>query len=137
MTSKQAHAPRLTIDRLVVQRETWNIMPEELSFATAKSEAERFIEGRRWARRHDLPRWAFVKVPGETKPFYLDWDSPIYVEMFTKMVRRAVRSVDPQPVSISEMLPQIDQLWLPDAQGRRYTSELRLVAVDTSPEPAR
>ena len=28
------------------------------------------------------------------------------------------------------MLPGPDQLWLADAEGRRYTSELRLVAVD-------
>jgi hypothetical protein len=28
------------------------------------------------------------------------------------------------------MMPRPDQLWLPDAHGRRYTSELRLVALD-------
>jgi hypothetical protein len=28
------------------------------------------------------------------------------------------------------MLPDPDHAWLPDAEGRRYTSELRLVAVD-------
>jgi len=28
------------------------------------------------------------------------------------------------------MLPAPDQTWLPDAEGNRYTSELRMVAVD-------
>ena len=129
---KRPYTPRLQIDRLVVRRETWNVAPAALPFVNAKSEAERFIEGRRWARQQGLPRWVFVKVPGETKPFYLDWDSPIYVEIFGKMIRQIEdASADLPLVSISEMLPQIDQLWLPDAQGERYTSELRLVAVDT------
>jgi hypothetical protein len=28
------------------------------------------------------------------------------------------------------MIPRLDQTWLPDAEGRRYTSEFRIVAVD-------
>ena len=31
------------------------------------------------------------------------------------------------------MLPAPDQLWLTDPDGRRYTCELRVVAVDTRP----
>jgi hypothetical protein len=33
-------------------------------------------------------------------------------------------------VKITEMLPTPDLTWLPDAQGKLYTSELRIVAVD-------
>jgi hypothetical protein len=33
-------------------------------------------------------------------------------------------------VRFSEMLPGPEHLWLTDAQGNRYTSELRLTAVD-------
>jgi hypothetical protein len=36
-------------------------------------------------------------------------------------------------VRITEMLPRLDQLWLADAQDRRYTSELRIVALDPLP----
>ncbi|GFJ87489.1 hypothetical protein [Phytohabitans rumicis] len=68
--------------------------------------------------------------PGEPKPLYLDLDSPILVGLFATTVRRpggaAVRA------TISEMLPAPDQLWLRDAEGRRYTSELRLAAVEAS-----
>jgi hypothetical protein len=33
-------------------------------------------------------------------------------------------------VTVTEMLPAPDQTWLTDAKGRRYTAELRMVAVD-------
>ena len=33
-------------------------------------------------------------------------------------------------VTSSEMLPGPNEVWLPDAEGRRYTSELRVVALD-------
>jgi hypothetical protein len=33
-------------------------------------------------------------------------------------------------VAFTEMLPGPDELWLADAQGRRYTSELRVVVLD-------
>jgi len=31
---------------------------------------------------------------------------------------------------VSEMLPGIDEVWLPDNEGRCYASEFRIVAVD-------
>jgi hypothetical protein len=30
------------------------------------------------------------------------------------------------------MLPDLDQLWLTDRQGRRYSSELRIIAYDNT-----
>ena len=33
-------------------------------------------------------------------------------------------------MTISEMLPTSDQLWLIDSQGERYTAELRMIARD-------
>jgi hypothetical protein len=33
-------------------------------------------------------------------------------------------------ITVSEMIPGLEQVWLPDASGGRYTSELRIVAVD-------
>jgi hypothetical protein len=35
------------------------------------------------------------------------------------------------PVTVTEMLPSPDQLWLRDAQNQTYTSELRIVARDS------
>ena len=127
-----AHTPRITIDKLVVSRERWTFAPTDLPFAHLKDAAERYIEMRRWARAHALPRLVFYKVPEEPKPCFLDLDSPSFVDLFLKLVRKATK------VHISEMLPVIDDCWLTDAEGHRYTSELRIVAVDTSwDEPTR
>jgi hypothetical protein len=33
--------------------------------------------------------------------------------------------------TVTEMLPDLDQLWLTDREGRRYSSELRIIAYDS------
>ncbi|HEV2863289.1 MAG TPA: lantibiotic dehydratase [Pyrinomonadaceae bacterium] len=126
------HTPRVTVDRLVVSRESWRFPAEELHFAHHKAEAERFVDLQRWARAHGVPRFVFVKAPIEPKPFYVDFESPILVNFFTKTVRQTVKEGGAQQaVSVTEMLPAPDQLWLPDAEGRLYTSELRIVAIES------
>lgn len=125
------HTPRIAIDRLVVSREAWRFAAETLTFAFETDEAERFLAARRWQRAHGLPRFVFVKTPDEPKPCYVDFDSPIYVSLLSKWVRLAA-GADGAPgwIGLTEMLPNLDQLWLSDAAGQRYTSELRLVALD-------
>src|SRR5688572_9561658 len=59
----RGHTPRVTIDRLVVSRESWSFSPSEIEFAVEKDEAARMRLARRWARANDLPRFVFVKVP--------------------------------------------------------------------------
>lgn len=34
------------------------------------------------------------------------------------------------PITVSEMIPHHGQHWLPDGDGKRYSCELRFVAVD-------
>jgi len=128
------HAPRVTIDRLVVLRETWQRAASEMGFAFEKDEAERFVSARRWARELGVPRFAFVRVPVELKPFYVDFASPIYVELLAKLVRRTREAgggeAGREQVTVSEMLPGPDEVWLEDAEGQKYTSELRIAALD-------
>lgn len=132
------HTPRITIDRLIVARETWRFAPAAFPFAVLKDDAERFIAARRWARSQGLPRFVFVKVPVETKPFYTDFDSPVYVNMLARMVRRqALDGVEGATITVSEMVPGLEQVWLPDAVGQYYTSELRMVALDLLELPNR
>lgn len=130
ITPRGAHTPRVTVDRLVLARETWRLPPEELSFAFAADEAERFLAARECRTRHDLPRFCFVRAAGELKPFGVDLDSIASVNLLAHAVRAADRVEPGAAVSLSEMVPGPDQLWLTDAAGRRYTSELRMVAVD-------
>jgi hypothetical protein len=125
------HTPRITIDRLVVCREAWTFAAGEIPFASEKDGTERFLLARRWARAHGLPRFVFTKVPVEVKPFYVDFNSPVYVDILAKMVRRTLEHNSANArISVSEMLPDAEHTWLPDAEGRRYTSELRVVALD-------
>jgi hypothetical protein len=131
MLGGSGHLPRVSIDRLVVCRETWRLAADSMEFARHKLEADRFLAARRWAAANGLPRWVFVKVPAEVKPFFVDFESPIYVDILAKAARRAIETgMTDSEFVVSEMLPTPDQLWLQNAQGERYTSELRIVAVD-------
>jgi hypothetical protein len=134
----RGHTPRVAIDRLVVARESWQFAPESLPFVRDKSETSRFLAARRWARTQGLPRCVFIKVPIERKPFYVDFDSPILVNMLAKTGRRMLeQGAADSLITVTEMLPTIDQSWLHDADGQRYTSELRIVAVDQTCPPQR
>jgi hypothetical protein len=73
-----------------------------------------------------MPPKLFYKSKEEVKPIYLDLDSPISIKIFATIAARCSK------MSFSEMLPLPSLTWLMDAEGRRYTSELRLVFVDKS-----
>ncbi|GAA2793535.1 hypothetical protein GCM10010441_18500 [Kitasatospora paracochleata] len=124
------HTPRVTVDRLVVARETWRLPAAAAGFATEKDEGRRFVRARRWREEHGLPRFVFVVSPTESRPFYVDFDSPVYVNILAKAMRRLAGKDPDGRLVVSEMLPTPEQTWLTDDQGRRYTSELRFVAVD-------
>lgn len=125
------HTPRVKIDRLTVSRESWLLPASGMEFAYEKSGAGRFAGARRWARAAGVPRFVFMKSPVEVKPVYVDLDSPIYVDLFAKIIRRTQEgNCVNKNILVSEMLPRLDQTWLPDREGRLYTSELRIVAVD-------
>jgi Lantibiotic dehydratase, N terminus len=130
MFSATLHVPRITVDDFVMQRETWGFPVRELSFAVAGSDAELFRQAVSWARDQDMPQQVFVSVPLEQKPVYVDFASPALVDVLAHMVRRTPQSSADDPVVFSELLPTLDQLWLSDRDGHRYTSEFRIVAVD-------
>jgi hypothetical protein len=125
------HTPRITVDRLVMNRETWRLSAAELAELDTGDEAERLLAARRLASSLQLPRFVFVRVPHEEKPIYVDWTSPPLLRLLARQVKGipVERSAEPL-VTVSEMLPTHEQLWLRDAEGRRYTGELRLAIVD-------
>lgn len=120
--------PRITVDKVVLCREKWRIPSTSVPFAKCKDEARRFVLARRWQRELGLPDQVFVTPTGGAKPVYIDFDSPVYVSLFAKFVRRA--AAEASVLTVAEMLPSHDGLWLRDGQGRRFTSELRLAAFD-------
>ena len=125
------HTPRVWIDRLLVARETWCRRLGELDFALLSDERERYLRVRRWGRDLGLPDRIFVKVATEVKPIYVDLTSPTYVNVLCMAIRAGIRDGGPDTtITISEMAPTLEQAWVPDAAGNRYSSELRLLVVD-------
>jgi hypothetical protein len=122
------HRPRVSIDRLVLSRETWTWPAAALGWATVGDERRRYALARRWRATVDLPERCFFRVPVERKPLAVDFRSLPLVNLFAKAIRRTLEAGG-GPVTVSEMLPDTDQLWLSDARGARYTAELRLIAV--------
>ncbi len=125
------HIPRVSIDRLVLLRETWTFDPASLQFARTLDPQERFLTVRRWIREHQIPRFCFVKTPIEQKPCFVDFESAVYIDLLARLVRRTreTGSSDAR-ITITEMLPSPERSWLPDHEGACYTSELRIVAID-------
>ncbi|PBC75545.1 lantibiotic biosynthesis dehydratase-like protein [Streptomyces sp. TLI_235] len=133
------HTPRVTVDRLVLARETWRPAAGELLVPAKADEATEYLETVRWLTEHGVPRRFFLVAPVEEKPTYIDTRSPLLVQLLARTVRRTAEQCGPDTrITVSEMLPDGDDCWLRDEHGQRYVSELRVVAVDRRlPEAAR
>ncbi|GAB3938195.1 hypothetical protein GCM10027614_17790 [Micromonospora vulcania] len=129
------HTPRITIDRLVVARETWRMTVGDSGLAGLKKEADRFLAVRRWRARLGLPERVFVKLGTEVKPCYVDLTGPLYAQSLCAMVDAAARTGPDVPIVVSELLPTPSDSWVTDASGRGYVSELRLQVTDPSSYP--
>ena len=128
-TAPAAHRPRITIDRFVLSREQWVFQVADSGWAFAKDEQERYYLARRWRQDHQLPERVFYRVPVELKPTAADFRSIVLVNLFAKHIRQT-QAAGHTEYTVTEMLPDLGQLWLADRQGRRYSSELRIIAYD-------
>ncbi|KWS85698.1 lantibiotic dehydratase [Pseudomonas syringae] len=133
--SDRAHMPRVSIDKLVIARESWRFQAQDLEFANEKDEALRFMKARSWWKSQNIPRFVFVKSKTTEKPFYVDFESPIFINILSKLIRRNTTSeaIKNKEVTFVEMLPDHQDLWLTDHAGNKYTSELRFTWVDNYP----
>jgi len=128
---RSAHTPRVTIDDLVVSRERWTFAATDPGFADTTDQSARYLQARAWAASHGLPRHVFLRFTGERKPIYADLTSLASIDLISRSLRRTRRKAGADAtVTVVEMLPTPDQAWLTDAQGLRYSAELRMVAVD-------
>jgi hypothetical protein len=115
------YAPRIMLDQIVVRRRRWQVGTETLAACRARPDSAALLgAARRFQRQLGMPDRIFVKSPNEIKPIYIDFKSFFLVELLFKLASEA------PTLSITEMLPNADQLWLGDAQGARYTSEIRM-----------
>ncbi|WP_411113465.1 lantibiotic dehydratase [Streptomyces sp. 029-5] len=122
------HSPRVTVDRLVIARESWRFAAGELAWAKRGDGAARFREARRWRQRNGIPERCFYSLPTEPKPQFVDFTSLVLVDLLARGVRGAAAVNG--TVRLSEMLPDLHETWLTDGAGEHYTCELRMVAVD-------
>lgn len=113
--------PRVTVGRTVLRRAGW-VVPAADPLKEAGD-----VSG--WAKSLGLPRRAFCLAAGEAKPVYVDFESPALTRNLRRMLTRAAEADPKATARFSEMLPGPDQCWL-EQDGKRYTCELRLVAVD-------
>ncbi|HEU5066431.1 MAG TPA: lantibiotic dehydratase [Gaiellaceae bacterium] len=114
------HMERITAGRTVFRRESWRISVGDCPTDPVA------VAG--WARDHGMPRRVFVRMPDERKPTYLDVESTVLARVFCRQIRRRADGAE-QFVTVSEMLPRPEDCWL-ELEGERYTSELRIAAVD-------
>jgi hypothetical protein len=127
------HRPRITIGKLVLSRERWVFQVADSGWAFAKDEQERFYLARQWRAEHQLPERVFYRVPVELKPTAADFRSIVLVNLFAKHIRQT-QAAGHADYTVTEMLPDLDQLWLTDHHNRHYSSELRTIAYDNMTE---
>lgn len=123
----EEHAPRLTLSRTVLRRETWQV--------PAAAAPMRPEDAGAWARDRGMPRRVFMLSPLEHKPVLVDFESRVLTGTACRLLRRAAAERPDGTVRFTEMLPAPEDCWLEDGDGLRYTSELRIVAVDQSRRP--
>jgi len=122
LSPDQPHAPRVTVGRTVLRRESWTV--------PARDVPQRAQEVPSFARDRGMPRRVFTKSPLERKPMYLDIDSPALARILCRQARHAAAAAPATQIRFTEMLRAPEQCWLQDPDGQRYVSELRIVAVD-------
>lgn len=112
----------VAVGDVVVQRARRQVTAEGL---TAPEPHVRFLQLRRIARETG-GRFVFCRSANERKPYLIDLASPLAADL----IGHVARGVD--LLGVERMAPEPDRLWLKDADGRRYTSELRMQVIGRS-----
>jgi hypothetical protein len=115
-----AHTPRIVVDGVVLQRRRWDPPLPTVPLLRNGARARDWGAVRLWQSRQDMPRFAFFITDVEPKPMWLDFDSPVSVANFSHAISKATR------VTLTEMLPRPDQLWLTTQSGV-HVSEIRIL----------
>ncbi|HEX3647194.1 MAG TPA: lantibiotic dehydratase [Pseudonocardiaceae bacterium] len=127
LAGTETHTPRVTVDGLVLLRETWRTTVGGSGLADVTGERDRYLAVRRWRRAMGLPERVFLRIDTEAKPCYVDLSSPLYARILCNLAGAAARTGGPDTgLTVTEVLPGPRDAWLPDAAGRTYSSELRL-----------
>ncbi len=123
--------PRMRMGDLVLRRRRWELPVDgALRAAASLPPQEAFRAIRRWRTRVDLPERLFVMEEIQAgargtvhKPQYIDFSSPAFAILFSRMIRRGGKSV-----SVDELLPDTESA-PGDRSGERWVVELQLDAL--------
>jgi hypothetical protein len=133
LRGEKNHSPRLQVGKVIVQRESWTLQPDdEVRQAAERGGYDAFAMLREFRRQHALPETVFVRgcMPQrlnfhkDVKPVFIDFRNPVLIEMLSKMTSRFRR------LSVSEMLPALEDCWL-KGPGGHYSCEFRTVVMAT------
>ncbi|MEO6702183.1 MAG: lantibiotic dehydratase [Jatrophihabitantaceae bacterium] len=127
--SEGPHTPRISVGRFTIVRQSWRVdVADEFSQPLGEYESYRAVNS--WRRSLNCPDRVYVKLPGEVKPFYVDFNSPISVLSYLAALRGTLKQPNGSTeLTLSEALPEPAQAWTVDAAGNRYIGELRMVVV--------
>lgn len=115
------HTPRISAAGMVLQRERWRLQRATSGLAATYpgTSFDLFVDMRRLRHRTGMPERVFLKSPSEPKPVFIDFRCHFLLEAWDTLFPADAT------VTVSEMLPDDQQLWLTDVHGDAVTSELR------------
>lgn len=129
---KRNHLPRIVMGRVIIQREMWrfpaNLLAEPVALGHWRLDNNKgglYLRAKLLQQKLKLPRYGFAKIPGETKPIYVDFDAPLLVRQFARLASHTSGTIE-----FSEMLPAPGQLWLQSSEGH-HTTEFRFALFST------
>lgn len=122
--------PRFRFGRTVLFRRRWVENLEEFAESMGganATDAEFFLQLARWRRDHGVPRHVFAHSRNDPKPFYVDLESTLFVQLLRRRMtasseREANEDKNANRVTLVEMLPEPDGMWIGDSEGN-YASE--------------
>jgi hypothetical protein len=121
------HLARHEIGDVVYQRRAWLVEREYLPLLDGLEEHRAFAAVHSWRRKIGLPEQVFVLAPltpgvevPDLKPQFLDFSSPLLVELF-----RSVLQIPIPLLRFFEALPSPQQM-LPDGRGDSWALEVQL-----------
>ncbi|HSS50484.1 MAG TPA: lantibiotic dehydratase, partial [Thermoanaerobaculia bacterium] len=132
--------PRFKSGPLVLFRRRWVFAsgeapePPQESGDPDAAGAAFFAQTQEWRHTHALPRYVFLHTPAEPKPFHVDLDSPLAVDLLRRALTQSEEGAAPPILHVTEMLPGPDEMWIADERGR-YAAEL-LLHLSGPQEPA-
>jgi hypothetical protein len=118
--------PRIVLDRrLIIQRKTWWLpVGAEATLPVEGDSFTFFRAAHSWQQRYQLPDEVFVSLPDapnpdDHKPQYIRFDNALLVDLFRRLVRKAVTVG--AVLKVVEMRPTSDELIC--IEGQRYAVE--------------